>query len=93
MAIAAYFHPKGMTMAQFEDVHERLKAVGADAPSGRLHHSCIGDDGDLMVYDVWDSEESFNKFGDILMPIIAAVGIEIGTPDVLKVQRIEQTSI
>lgn len=93
MAIAAYFHPKALTLAQFNAVHERLKAAGAANPKGRLHHSCIGPDGDLMVYDVWDSQESFEAFGAILMPIIGELGLDVGTPDVIEVQRIEQVAI
>jgi hypothetical protein len=93
MAIAVYFHPKGMTMAQFEDVHARLKASGNDKPKGRIHHSCIGDDGDLMVYDIWESEEAFGAFGEVLMPIIGEVGFDAGQPDVLKVHRLEQTEV
>jgi hypothetical protein len=92
MPIAAYFHPNKMTLAQFEDVHRRLVEAGASEPAGRLHHSCIGPDGDLMVYDIWDSQASFEAFGATLMPIIAEVGIDIGTPDVIEVQRMEQVA-
>jgi len=55
MAITVYFHAKGMTLDQFKESHRRLDAVGtaAAAPPGRLHHSCFGDDGDLMVYQIW----------------------------------------
>jgi hypothetical protein len=34
MAIAAYFHPKGMTLDQFEETHNRLSAAGASNPAG-----------------------------------------------------------
>jgi hypothetical protein len=55
MAIAVYFHPKGMTMEQFEEAHRRLSEAGEANPAGRIHHSCFGEDGGLMVYDVWES--------------------------------------
>jgi len=55
MAIAAYFHPKNMTLAQFNEIHWRLEKAGAEPDPHRLDHSCFGDDGDLMVYDIWDS--------------------------------------
>jgi hypothetical protein len=92
MAIAAYFHPKGMTLDQFNQVHVLLKESGQDDPSGRIHHSCIGEDGDLMVYDVWESPEAFQAFGEALMPIIAKVGIDIGEPAVMPVHRMEQVT-
>ncbi len=93
MAIAVYFHPKGMTMAQFEEVHRRLLEAGDSTPSGRIHHSCFGDDGDLMVYDIWESEEAFGKFGEALMPIIADVGLDVGEPAVMPIHRLEQQAV
>jgi hypothetical protein len=93
MAIAVYFHPASMTMAQFEDVHDRLKKGGHDNPKGRIHHSCFGEDGSLMVYDIWESEEAFGAFGEVLMPIIAEVGLDVGQPQVMKIQRLEQIEV
>ena len=90
MPIAAYFHPKGMTLAQFEDVHRRLQAVGQAEPAGRLHHSCFGEDGDLMVFDVWDTAEHFDAFGAALMPILAEVGVDPGEPAVMPIHLIKQ---
>jgi hypothetical protein len=42
MAIAVYFHPKGMTLEQFKESHRRLGDAAAGAPLGRIHHSCFG---------------------------------------------------
>jgi hypothetical protein len=70
MSIAVYFHPKGMTLQQFEETHRRLAQAGAAEPEGRIHHSCFGEDGDLMVYDIWESPETFQAFGGTLMPIL-----------------------
>ncbi|HYA69034.1 MAG TPA: hypothetical protein VED63_09910 [Acidimicrobiales bacterium] len=93
MAIAVHFHPKGMTLDQFNESHRRLDAAGAAAASpGRLHHSCFGDDGDLMVFQVWESMEAFEAFGATLMPILAEVGIDPGEPSVMAVHRFEQTT-
>jgi hypothetical protein len=49
MAIAVYFHAKGMTLDQFTESHRSLDVEGASTPAGRIHHSCFGADGDLMV--------------------------------------------
>lgn len=90
MPIAAYFHPKSMTLEQFNEVHRRLTAAGAAEPKGRLHHSCFGEDGDLMVYDVWESPETFEAFGAILMPILGEVGVDPREPAVMPVHRLTQ---
>ena len=95
MAIAVYFHPKGMTLQQFFDIHERLQAtgVGLREQHGRLHHSCFGEDGDLMVYDVWESQEAFEAFGTKLMPILAELGVDAGEPAVMPVHLLDQERV
>jgi hypothetical protein len=93
VAIAVYFHPEGMTMAQFDDIHRRLQESGNADPNGRLHHSCFGEDGHLMVYDIWESEEAFGAFGRVLMPIVEQIGLKVGQPDVMQIQRLEQVEV
>ena len=95
MAIAAYFNPPGMTVKQYRDVHKRLESagVGLKDQTGRLHHSCLGDDGHLMVFDVWESQEAFEAFGQKLMPILAELGIDAGEPAVMRVELIDQREV
>ena len=94
MPIAAYFHPTGMTLEQYYEIHRRLEAagVGLTDQTGRLHHSCFGEDGDLMVYDVWESPEAFEAFGAALMPILGELGVEVGEPDVMTVHMVDQVA-
>lgn len=91
MAIGVYFNTK-MTLEQYFDVHERLDAAGEGNNPHRLHHSCFGPDGELMVFDVWDSEEEFQKFGAALMPVLAEVGVDAGEPAVMPIHKIVQPS-
>ena len=90
MPIAAYFHPEGLTLDQFNEVHRRLDAAGASEPKGRIHHSGFGDDGDLMVFEVWETPEDFQAFGAVLMPILAEVGVNPGEPAVMPIHRLTQ---
>lgn len=90
MAIAAYFHPEQLTAATYEEVIKRLKAANAFPAPGLLHHSTFGDPEHLMVYDVWDSQESFDKFGQTLMPILNEIGLDPGQPDVMPVHNMLQ---
>jgi hypothetical protein len=82
VAFTITFTPKGMSAAKYDKVIKRLEAAGAGAPSGRLFHTCYGPADALRVVDVWASMEQFDKFGATLMPILAAEGIDAGTPDV-----------
>ena len=91
MAIAVYFHPKGMSLEEFEEIHRRLDEGGGHG-AGRLHHSCFGEDRDLMVYDIWESPEAFAAFGAVLQPILAEVGVDAGEPAIMPVHKLIQVS-
>jgi len=88
MAIGVYFHPASMNVQEYEDILRRLEQAGAGAPKGRLYHSSFGDPNQLMVFDVFDSRENFDAFGQVLMPILAQVGIDPGQPDIMPIHKI-----
>jgi hypothetical protein len=46
-----------------------------------------------MVYDVWESQETFEAFGAKLMPILAELGIDVGQPAVMPVHLLDQSRI
>ncbi|HEY5352849.1 MAG TPA: hypothetical protein VIK57_10375 [Streptosporangiaceae bacterium] len=88
MAIAVYFHPKSLSTPQYDEAIKEVDAAGAGHPAGRVHHSCFGPDGDLMVYEVWESQQAFEDYGKVLMPILHRTGIDPGTPDVMPVHNL-----
>jgi hypothetical protein len=82
VALTVVFTPKGMSTAKYDDVLRRLQAAGMGSPNGRLYHTCFGPKDQLRVVDIWASQEQFDKFGAVLMPILASVGIDAGAPDI-----------
>ena len=76
-----------MTAQQYDETIKRLAAAGAGAPAGRLYHACFGEGGKLAVFDVWDSQASFDAFGQVLMPILNAIGIDPGQPDIVPIHN------
>jgi hypothetical protein len=88
MALAMYFSPpSGFSAAQYDDVDQALDAVGARTPEGRLYHTCFGDGDRMQVFDIWESQEAFNKFGETLLPILAERGIDPGEPMVAPIHN------
>jgi hypothetical protein len=87
MAMGVYFHPKSLSTGQYDEAIKELDAPGAGHP-GRIHHSCFGPDSDLMVYEVWESQQSFEDYGKALMPVLHKIGIDPGTPDVMPVHNL-----
>jgi hypothetical protein len=88
MSLVARFHPTGMTIEQYEEADRRLEAAGVWPPDGMDYHVCFGQDRDLRVSEIWDSQEKFEAFGEKLMPILAEMGIQPGAPEILEVHKI-----
>jgi hypothetical protein len=88
MALSFYFGSGKFTPAQYDDAVARLEAAGAGAPAGRLYHTALETNGQIQVFDIWESQESFEAFGATLMPILGAVGADPGQPQVAPVHNI-----
>jgi hypothetical protein len=59
--IAVYVKPESLTVEQYNKARKGLEATGANM-KGRKHHSCFGEDGQLMVFEIWDSQENLRCF-------------------------------
>ncbi|HEU0247196.1 MAG TPA: hypothetical protein VFR38_08940 [Gaiellaceae bacterium] len=85
MPIVAVF--EGITREQYEESVRKL--TGGDrmaAPSdwpveGLLVHVAGQGERAFRVVDVWESEEAFQSFGEVLLPILREIGVE-GQPEV-----------
>jgi hypothetical protein len=81
MAIIAVFDIPGMTQAQYEEGTNKvnkgrgLVKASSDWPvPGLIAHIAGPGPAGWHVTDVWDSEESFNQFGEIILPILRDLG-------------------
>jgi hypothetical protein len=45
-------------------------------------------DGQIRVFDVWESMEHFQAFGATLMPIMSKLGVDPGEPQIMKVHNV-----
>jgi len=88
MALAFYFAPESLSTEQYDELIRRLDAAGAGSPPGRSYHCAFAGDGGVQVFDVWDSQESFDKFGKTLIPIMAELGTDPGQPQVAEVHNV-----
>ncbi len=90
MALSFYFTPSGFTPEVYDQVVSRLEAEGAGAPAGRLYHAALESDGQIQVFDVWDSQESVEAFLPTVSAIMAELGVDPGEPMVAPVRNIIQ---
>lgn len=78
----------GVTQEQYEETIPKLAGgknrmeSPADWPvQGLLAHIAGQGESTFRVVDVWESEEAFNRFAEILIPILREAGVE-GHPEV-----------
>lgn len=93
MAIGVLFDFAGVTQAQYDQTLKALKPGGAfirlsDWPTeGVLFHVAGPTPAGWRVVDVWDSEADFQKFGEVLMPILKSLGFPEVKPSIFPVHN------
>jgi hypothetical protein len=92
LPLGLYFQPTGFTTAQYDEAIRRLEAAGAGFGSvpGRRFHCAMEVDGQVQVFDVWESMEQFEAFGEKLVPIMSEMGADPGQPQVLSVHNLQE---
>lgn len=88
MALGFYFRSGGFTPDQYDAAIKQLDAAGAGAPDGRSEHVALEFEGNIIVFDIWDSQEQFEAFGATLMPILTELGVDPGQPMVAAVHNV-----
>src|SRR5450755_1480928 len=94
MAIGVYFNFQGATLEQYDEATRRLNngqpmRALSDWPGGGClsHAAWYEESGALGVFDVWESPESFERFGEKLMPIISEVGMPTAEPHIVPLHN------
>jgi hypothetical protein len=88
MSVLIRFAPASLTAEQYDESVRRLEGEGNWPPDGLEYHCCFGSEGSLRVSEIWDSREQLDAFGQRLMPVLAAVGIEPGQPEIMDVHNV-----
>jgi hypothetical protein len=73
--VVVQFSIPGMTQKQYDQCWEEMRKTGYGNPAGLIHHVGFQKGNNIEAVDTWESEEAFNKFGEILMPIFIKVGV------------------
>ncbi len=88
MAIGIYFANSKFPADKYREALSQLEAAGAGAPEGRSYHVALETDGEINVFDVWESQAAFDAFGATLMPILTGLGVDPGAPMIAQVHNI-----
>lgn len=89
MPVIAVFEGPSFTQENYEESVRKLTGkTTLDSPAdwpveGLLAHAAGQGPNGFRVVDVWDSEESFARFGETLIPILREIGVE-GEPEIYQ---------
>ena len=83
--IIVQFNFPGLTTRHLDRAWEECRSKGYSNPKGLLHHVGGTQGNNLLVVDVWESMTAFNKFGEILMPILKKAGFPDVKPTITPV--------
>ena len=81
------FEVKGADAAKYDEIIRRLTEMGDRVPDGRIYHFSYGDQQNLQVIDIFESQAKLEAFGAALMPILQEMGVE-ATPTIHEVYSI-----
>jgi hypothetical protein len=94
VAVGVYFNFEGGTLDQYDEVCRRLNngqpmTKLSDWPGGGClaHAAWEEESGALGVFDVWESPEAFQSFGEKLQPHVAEVGLPAAEPQVVPLHN------
>ncbi len=69
------------TLAHYDQVNKQLEAAGQAQPPGRLFHVVARKGTGYVVADVWESQEAFDRFLEILGPLFQQAGTRFEQQD------------
>jgi hypothetical protein len=88
MALGFYITGTGFTPEKYDATTVQIADAGQGTPDGRLYHVALETDGEIQVFDIWESQDAFDAFGKTLIPILTGAGIELNPPMVASVHNV-----
>lgn len=83
--IMVQFNMPGVSLKQYDEAWKDVRAAGHSNPKGLIHHAGGIQGNNLIISDVWESEDAFKKFGETLMPILQKQGFPNVQPTIIPV--------
>ncbi|HVC86701.1 MAG TPA: hypothetical protein VNC40_04650 [Gaiellaceae bacterium] len=91
MAIARIIETR-ITVAEYDQMRERLGIGDTPPPGAVFHAAAIGEDGKVRIVEVWDSRAEAEAWGEKVMAARTEAGFGDGPPSIeyLEVHSVVQ---
>jgi hypothetical protein len=82
----------GITPDEYETMREKLGIDDTPPPGGVFHAAAVGEDGEIRIFEVWDSREQAEAWGEKVMAVRTEAGFGDGPPSIeyLDVHKVVQ---
>src|SRR5690349_10559562 len=89
MSILMRYAPASVSREQYDKVNATLMEANPGGPPPALQlHVMFGEDGDLRVSEIWESEEAWQQAWDGgLKEALAGAGVELPEPEKFQVNE------
>jgi hypothetical protein len=90
MSILIRFPASNVTKEQYDTVRNALTEAGEWPADGCQLHVAFGDENDIRVSEIWESQEKLDAFSETLRPRLEDAGIQIaGEPELFNVHVVD----
>src|SRR3954463_4600390 len=95
MPILIRYVPSSLNREQYDKVNEILSENGPDGPARQLQlHVMFGDEPDLRVSEIWESEEAWQQVWDGgLKAALSSVGVDLPEPERFPVREMRGSRV
>lgn len=88
MTVLVRYSPTTLSRETYDRVNEELRRQGAEPPKELALHVLFGEEPQLRVSELWESEEVWRRFYDgPLSQAFRATGLETKEPEILAVHE------
>jgi len=89
MSILVRYAPASLTREQYDQVNESMRENGPGGPPPALQlHVLFGDEPQLLVSEMWDSEDAWQQAWDgMIKPALSKAGVQVPEPQRLTVHE------
>ena len=87
MAILGIFDGSDDTLAHYDEIIKHMEANGLGHPPGRLAHVAARKGNGYIVTDVWESQETLERFQQAFLPLLQQLGIPLPPPQFYPVHN------
>jgi len=88
MAILMIHDNENDTLEHYDQVIQKLAETGQGHPPGRQSHVAVRKGDGYLVADVWESQEAFDDFARVLVPLLLEGGGALPQPQSYPVHNV-----